>query len=251
MARKSVALIYWSASRHPFYGLVSVLPVLIFYELIALTLNQNQQVGIRNAADVILKNVFFNQLLELFGVHALFGYGILAIGIFAFILWQKYHSKGLEVRPIFFIFMFMESLFYAVVLGPVIGYFTTMLQQSVALTQSLHEFSMPHKIMLSLGAGFYEELIFRVIILSGTSYLLIKGLNLARWMSFIIAALFSSILFSIFHYLGPFGEPFQFYSFFYRLFAGMVFAILYIARGFGIAVYTHLLYDLLIILSPM
>lgn len=239
---------YWYSSRHPFYGVVSVIPILLFYELIALSLNQNQEMIIRNAADVILKNIIIKQLMEIAGVHGLFAYGIVTFVVLAIVFWKKYNDQSLEFRPRYFIFMFIESLFYAVVIGPAIGYFTHILQHSILLTQSVFSFSFPQKVMLSLGAGFYEELVFRVILLSGSVFVLHNLLKFKKSTAYVLAALFSSVLFSAFHYVGPFGEPFEMYSFIFRLLAGLVFAGLYISRGFGIAVYTHTLYDLLIIL---
>jgi len=245
--RKSV-LDYWQSSKHPFYALLSVFPVLLFYELIALTLNQQQQIGIRNAADVIIKNIIIKQLMETVGIHGLFAYGLIVLVVLGILFWQRYRNKNLSFQPTYFVIMFIESLVYAVFLGPLVGYFTNLLQHFMPLTHIIDQLSLTHKVMLSLGAGFYEELVFRVILLSGSVFLLVKFLNLSRSAAVVIASLFSSVVFSAFHYLGPFGEPFQIYSFVFRFLAGIIFAILYILRGFGIAVYTHTLYDLLIIM---
>lgn len=239
---------YWQASRHPLYGVLSVLPIILFYELIALTLNQSSQIGIRNAADVFLKNIVFRQILALVGIHGIFAWGLVITLILGFLFWKKYQSQHLEFHTVYFVIMFIESLVYAVLLGPVIGYMLNFMQNYIALAASIYDFSFAYKVMLSLGAGFYEELVFRVIILSGSVLTLTHALNLKKTTAFFIAAIFSSLLFSGFHYIGPFGEPFQFYSFAFRFFAGIIFALLYIGRGFGIAVYTHTLYDLLIIL---
>ena len=174
---KHKILNYQRSSRHPFYSLISVLPILLFYELIAINLNQNQQVGIRNAADVILKNIVFKQLMSWFGLHVLFAYGLVLLIIFALVFWKKYKTNNLRIRPIYFVYMFFEGLIYAVLLGPIVGWFTNMLQFNVVhLSLSPFHLSIPHKVMLSLGAGIYEELFFRVILLSGSSLIFTRVL---------------------------------------------------------------------------
>lgn len=240
---------YWESTKHPMYAVLSVFPILVFYEIIALNINQNQEIGIRNAADVILKNIIFNELIRRINLHGLFIYGFVALLLIALIFWQGNFKKNPRFKPSFFSFMFIESLVYAVIIGPFIGTMTQLVQHNILLTQTIYALSFAQKVMLSLGAGFYEELFFRLILLSGSAMLLIKVLHYKKFTAYLIAAVFSSVLFSAFHYIGPFGEPLEFYSFIFRGFAGLLFALLFYFRGFGIAVYTHTLYDLLVILN--
>ena len=58
----------------------------------------------------------------------------------------------------------------------------------------------------------------------------------------------SSLLFSAAHHLGPLGEPFDAYVFTYRAVCGLLLGIVYLSRGFGVAVWTHALYNALVIL---
>ena len=240
---------YFSSTKHPMYAVLSVFPILLFYEIIALNLNQNQEIGIRNAADVIIKNFIINELLQYTNVHGLFIIGFVVLLVLALIFWQGNYKNSPHFKPRFFTFMFIESLCYAVIIGPMIGMMTQLVQHNILLTQAVYSFSFAHKVMLSLGAGFYEELFFRLILLAGTALFLYKVLKFKKLTAYLIAAIFSSVLFSAFHYIGPFGEPFEIYSFIFRGFAGLLFSGLFYFRGFGIAVYTHTLYDLLVILN--
>ena len=246
----SKSLSYGRSSRHPFYGLISVLPVLFFYELIALTLNQDKAVGIRNAADVILKNIVFNQLVAWFGIHKLFAYGLVIVAALGIVLYKKAKTANLDMHASYFFYMFLESLFYAFLLGPLVGHVTNFLQYHlISLSITPFQLDLPYQIMLSLGAGIYEELFFRVILLSGLALIFTRGAKIGRNSAFILAALISSIAFSGFHYIGPLADTLTFHSFVFRFLAGLVFSALYIVRGFGIAVYTHTFYDLLLVLS--
>jgi len=56
------------------------------------------------------------------------------------------------------------------------------------------------------------------------------------------------LLFSAFHYIGPFGEPLRLESFVFRTLAGIAFSALYLTRGFGITAWTHALYDVAVML---
>src|SRR2546430_5591291 len=64
----------------------------------------------------------------------------------------------------------------------------------------------------------------------------------------IAATVVGAGIFSAFHYLGPFGDRFQIYSFVFRMIAGLFFSALYLLRGFGITAWTHALYDVSLLL---
>jgi membrane protease YdiL (CAAX protease family) len=103
-------------------------------------------------------------------------------------------------------------------------------------------------IVLALGAGVYEEFIFRVILVSGFLFFLKDILRLQAHLSAILAVISASLIFSLFHYLGSYGEVIEIRSFLIRFGAGMFLSLLFILRGYGITAYTHTLYDLLVIL---
>ena len=54
-------------------------------------------------------------------------------------------------------------------------------------------------------------------------------------------------IFSLFHFIGDFGDSFSFDIFMVRFLAGIVLGLLYFARGFGITAWTHSIYDLIIV----
>ena len=58
-----------------------------------------------------------------------------------------------------------------------------------------------------------------------------------------IAVVASAVIFSAFHYIGPFGDAFTVQSFTFRAIAGLAFSALYVLRGFGLTAWTHALYD--------
>ena len=67
----------------------------------------------------------------------------------------------------------------------------------------------------------------------------------------VVAAVISSLLFATAHvdWFNPAGEPFQELTFVFRFVAAGVFATVFHYRGFGIAVGTHITYNVLTLLS--
>ena len=104
--------------------------------------------------------------------------------------------------------------------------------------------------MTYIGTGIHEELIFRVLIMLPLVSLLAKHVR-TRFQAAVIAAAMSSLLFATAHvdWLNPAGEPFQELTFLFRFAAAGMFAAVFHYRGFGIAVGTHITYNVLTLLS--
>jgi membrane protease YdiL (CAAX protease family) len=102
--------------------------------------------------------------------------------------------------------------------------------------------------VMSIGAGVYEETVFRLVLVGGVVALLERGLGLARWVALGAAFVVSSLLFSAMHHIPPYGDPLHLGVFTFRFLAGMCFATLFWFRGFAVAVYAHAFYDLYVLL---
>jgi membrane protease YdiL (CAAX protease family) len=100
---------------------------------------------------------------------------------------------------------------------------------------------------MSLGAGVYEETVFRLGLLGGLVFVLEKLVRIARWAALLGAFLLSSAVFSAMHHLPPYGDPLELGPFVYRLLAGIFFGLLFWRRGFAVAVYTHAFYDIFVL----
>ena len=88
-------------------------------------------------------------------------------------------------------------------------------------------------VILVLGAGVYEELVFRLILFTFLSLVLRDAFQFpAAWSAFLIVVI-SAILFSAYHYLSP-SEDFRLQTFAFRTLAGIYFGMLFLTRGFGI-----------------
>jgi hypothetical protein len=237
---------YWNEARAPRYSLSFAAPLLVAYEVLAFTLSHGEISGVRNGADVLLKSLF----LMLGGRPGLAVFGIVLVGGGAAIAWRDYRRRGV-IRPRYFAGMALESVVYALMFGAIASALTALLLPGLSFVSNAHhmaigvmaQWSLPTQLMISLGAGIYEELLFRVILVSGLAWLATVGLGWTRARANLAAVCLGALIFSSFHYLGPYGEPLQLGSFTFRTVAGLLFSGLYVLRGFGITAWTHALYD--------
>jgi hypothetical protein len=232
---------YWQSARQPRYALVFALPLLLLYEGLSLALTQSAYAGVRNGADVLLKTLF----VAFGGSRGVAVFSLLLVGIGTWVVWRdrRRHPGPLDRRV--FALMLAESAVYAMLLGGVVSALTSLLLSpmlSAAQGAEAARVSLTGQLVLSLGAGLYEELLFRVLLVSG---LLALGLRLGwrRSGAVVGAVVVAALVFSTFHYIGPMGDAFTLASFTFRAIAGLLLSGLYVARGFGIAAWTHALYD--------
>ena len=111
--------------------------------------------------------------------------------------------------------------------------------------------SLLANIVTGIGAGIYEELIFRLILICALMLLFQDVLRFSRKNSIIISVLVSATLFSAHHHIdflsGQLNQTdiFNWTEFGFRTIAGVYFAVLFAIRGFGITAGTHAFYDVI------
>jgi hypothetical protein len=234
---------YWTSSRSHRYSLLFAMPLLLLYELLEAVSPVRASGGIvRNGADVLLTGIFSWML----GPRGPLVFMAIVIGG---ALWLIVRDRsGGAFRPSMLAAMLGESLVLALVFGLVVGTATVHLVgplRSLAAGGALNGGPLS-RLTLSLGAGLYEELLFRVVIVALLSNGL-RLLGLGRGVAGTLAVITGALLFSAFHYVGPFGEPLRLESFVFRTLAGLAFSALYLTRGFGITAWTHALYDVAVL----
>jgi hypothetical protein len=234
---------YFRATRTPRYSLLFALPLLVLYEVLAFALSHSAITGIRNGADVLLKSLF----VGFGGRTGLVVFGALLLGVGAVLVWRDRRTGG-ALRPRWFLWMGAESLAYAAVFGAVTGTLTGIFLQGAAhlAVGPFQRLGLTTQLMVSLGAGIYEELLFRVLLVGGLAWLARRVFGWSPAVSAVLATVIGALVFSAFHYIGPYGDPLRLPSFVFRTIAGILFSGLYLLRGFGITAWTHALYDVLL-----
>lgn len=234
---------YLHESRAPRYSILFAVPLLLAYEVLALALADTAG-GVRNGADVLLKWLF----VGLGGHQGLLVFNALLLGIGGYLVirdWRQ-HRGPLHARV--FLLMLAESAILALLVGIVVGQATRVLLQHLSI-QGIGDFGLGTQLMLSLGAGLYEELLFRVILVGALAWFGERLLGWRREGAGVMACLVGALIFSAFHYIGTYGDPWQLGSFTFRFLAGLVFSALYLTRGFGVTAWTHALYDVYVTLG--
>lgn len=231
---------YLSQSARPLTSLAFVLPFLIFYEIGALMLSPESA---RNGADVWLRE--FLGLLG-FGQYLLLPFATVAI----LLGWHHTKREPWRVRPKVVGCMFVESAIW----GGALLLVAMLLGNMFTLLPSLELISdgFISRVIGPFGAGLYEELLFRLILLP----IVFGCMKAAGWTdraSWFVAIVLTSLLFSAAHYkiFSSLGDEFELYSFSFRFVAGACFSLLFIFRGFGIAVGAHALYDVFVTMLKM
>lgn len=219
------------------------LPIFVVYHLAVVFLD------VKNATDMVT-----GTLLSLSAgdrskyLLATLAIGTIFAGTFALV------GRGQAFRPRKFVQIAMEGIVYAIVMrlvgASVVG---SIFAGPMAGESRLVGFVM------SLGAGFYEELTFRVVLFGLGAKLLVSmfarqrvdltGTSAARFSlaGFGITLGWSvacAVAFSAFHYIGPLADEFRGPSFVFRAVLGLVLTLIYVTRGFAAAVWTHAVYDI-------
>ena len=226
---------YLTASRTHYYGILSVTPLLLIYTLIGIWINWGSAFELRNGADVMIRR-FFSRFGE-------WGEVVHILSLDGLILTVVFYYRKLFAHPL------NQSVLTGIILEGVcwsFGLYFLMHYTSEYLLSFPVGISIVEQIYLSVGAGVYEEFLFRFLLLSACKLILVKLMGVSKFSANSIALVLSSLAFSGIHYVGELGDPFTYNSFISRACAGAVLGLVFIFRGFGVAAYTHFYYDILV-----
>jgi len=236
---------YWQDSRKPRYSLLVALPLFILYQVLAALEPATKSGALRNGADVILETAF----ARVAGPRGPLLFMVVLVVIGLWLVVRDYRASGGDLRFGVLVLMLGEATFLALAFGLFVSTLTSQLVRPTAMLQhDVASLGLRTRLMLSLGAGLYEELLFRVLLVGSIAWV---GHRVLGWRPFVAglwAVLIGATVFSAFHYIGPYGDQLTTYSFVFRTIAGVAFSALYLLRGFGITAWTHALYDAFLLL---
>ena len=225
---------YFIDSATPFYGAITGLVMMVAYEIL-IVLEPLKGTMARNASEV-----WFRYMISFFGVSGhLITYMMMMISFFLILI---FYRQGLIFRVRTFVIMLLEGA----LLGLLTGWLIQSLLHSVLWANPSE--SEARNLGLAIGAGLFEELVFRVLLIA-ILYRLFRFFFVFKIPSSVASILTASFLFSLYHYIGPYSDTFEVYSFLHRFLGGLWLTSLYFYRGFGIACLTHAFYDIFIVLS--
>jgi Type II CAAX prenyl endopeptidase Rce1-like len=213
------------------------LPIFIVYHLGVVFL------PIRNAADPVTAEL--NSIAK----HSLPTYAVLTLAIgaaFVGVLWTIGQRKSLHLSR--FLLIALEATLYAVLMRAAGSYVVGSLRLVGGGAGQGSAFS---SVIMSLGAGFYEEIAFRVGIFGGGAAVIQRliGKGARGFIAKVVWAVCAACVFSGWHYFGALGDPWDAQSFLFRAVCGLTLTAIFAFRGFAPAVWTHAIYDLWVMLG--
>ncbi len=221
---------YLDHSRRWQTAVMLTVPLFVLYELGLVVFTTG---GVRNAADVLMRDL----------LHVRGATGALVLNGLVVLLFLVAAHKRRERGPVFAYlpFLLAECVVYAALLLPMTSLVVPLMLQNGQADTAGH-------LVMSIGAGLWEELVFRLILISGGYAVLHRGLGLRSVWAASAALLLSSLLFSAYHHVGPGGEELVAEVFAFRFLAGVLLGWLFLLRGFAVVCWTHALFDILCIL---
>ncbi len=272
---------YLERTSRPFYSLIFVLPFIALYEFGTFYINTDvsNQSQIRVVAFVWLQN-----LLESIGFSGKYAWAAPPFAIIIILLslqftsgkkWKFSFSDLLPMLiecvllavPLIVLTLFLSSAKLQINFDRLYGYKiksqANVLPMCTSISDgnsgysgestnnSMPEQSLAAKIVTGIGAGIYEELVFRLILICFLLFLFQDIIRTTHINSIVLSVLISAGLFSAHHHINFFNgqmstvDPFDFTRFVFRTIAGIYFAILFAFRGFGITAGTHAFYNII------
>jgi len=242
---------YLNDSKDPLNALVMVTPLFVAYQLGILFTG-----GVRNGVDFVT-----DMLLLVIGGALSFATGsaskgavlttylvvnalVLVAALSAIAVLRK---KG-ALHPRLWPLVIVESTVYALLFGSAVQLMMRAFGLDALLAAGAADEMSPFVgLVSSIGAGLYEEIVFRLFLMGGLFALFSRLPGGRIGFAAFGAVVVSSAIFSLVHHFGPMGDPFTFGVFFFRFFAGVILAAVFSLRGFAVAVYTHAIYDVLVL----
>jgi hypothetical protein len=237
---------YHDQTKRPLFALLIAVPLLAVYELSAL---YSQAATARSG----LERWFFS-LFDDWGFAPCLIASLASIAII--LAWHRRSEDNWRAHPHYVAGMFVESI--------ILGALLFFAAQAVMAANSMHEPSFlsvtaqPSRInsfqwavrsTQHLGTSVYEEVLFRLLLLSG-AFSLLRYFRLRTPLALALAIVLTGSLFSALHYSiwNPAGLEFDWTSFICRCILGMAFGGMFFYRGLGIAVGAHASYNILSVL---
>ena len=242
--RRAAANAYFDASKKPLQILVFLLPLVIAYEIGLAFLLRTGEGVLTNKAHKTLLGFF-----DTFGISA--GGGLYLGGValvVVLLIWHVLTKDKWKLDGTALAIMLAESIVLTIpliVLAQVIQP-SSVSSEAVATSLAmaapqLGELSIWSRLAISIGAGLYEELLFRMLLIAVIHTLLVDVVKISASNGAIIAVIISATAFTIYHPLPGIGSVV-----FYFL-AGLYFGSVYVVRGFGIVVGVHAVYDIIMV----
>lgn len=238
---------YYQAAQRPLNCLVFLLPLIAIYEIGSLWVGS---VPLTSPPERVTAFAWIVQFLGLFAALPTYAPGLMLVALF--LIWHLVSKPRSPLRLGVVGGMVVETALLTLpllMLNKAFQFYGPMtLQASMlqATSGGAEPVGTGTELIIALTAGIYEEFIFRLLLIWIAKVALIDLLKLPRTGTMIAIVLVTAALFGAYHYVGP--EVFAWRTFLFRTMAGVYLGAIFVARGFGITVGVHALYDIVLTL---
>ena len=232
-SRRELPGSYFARSELPLASLVLLLPLLVLYEV------GTRQFASDPFAGTEHRIIAFKWMQDFFGFFGANGRYLPALSIVGILLaWHIARNDPWKLKTGTLAGMALEGAFLGL---PLLAIGIVGLRYLLAGAGG----DWRGMIVLSIGAGIYEELVFRLIAFTLLQLLLVDLLDLPKAWAGAFTVLAASVAFSLYHYLGE--RELHLHTFVFRTVAGIYFGIVFLFRGFGITAFSHASYDVCVV----
>ncbi len=236
LARKDES--YTALSDRPLHVLVFLLPLIALYE-VGLAFFLSSPDG--TFRETILAHNTLSRFFQTFGPGSLYLPGIALIVVL--VVWHLIRRDRWSIRTSVLFGMAAESVLW---MFPLLVFGLIMSMEAALATTGGSGDSWQAKATLSIGAGLYEELLFRLLMLTALHAILHDVLGMKDQPAAALAVVGSAVAFCMYHGVSPLDTAQLPRTIFYTV-AGLYFGVVFLLRGFGIVVATHAFYDLMVL----
>ncbi len=245
---------YWAASGRPLPVLVFLLPLVLLYELGSVLYLTNPEAGTRKTIEA---QKLLGDFFQTMGVAGLFVPGIALVTVL--LVWHIMSRDAWRVRTSTLLGMLAESIAWTIPLlvlsaayrrmGAFAGVGSGSELVQAATDGGLMAETWQARLTISIGAGLYEEMLFRLVGVALLHFVVKDLLGAKNWIACTVAVIGSALAFAVYHdpRLAS-GGP-DWYRLGFIALAGAYLGNVYVLRGFGIVVATHALYDAMVLVA--
>lgn len=153
--------------------------------------------------------------------------------------WHILQRDPWRLKPIAPVGIAIEGLAWSIPLLLLSSLFSAAILAAGTTAQGIAELPTMDRLLISVAAGLDEEMIFRMAGIALLHTIIVDVFRLKQGTGTMLAIAGTAVLFAWYHDPGFTAPPQLLFS----LLAGIYLGVLYILRGFGIVVWTHVLYD--------
>lgn len=244
---------YAELSIRPLHVLVFLAPLLIAYEIGSLLYLSNPSTGV---VETISARRMISTFFETFGAFGLYLPGVALATVL--LIWHLLRRDPWTIHVPVMPLMLMEAVLWTlplIVLAMILPRITQMAEVVTwpphLASADIRSLGWQARLTISIGAGLYEELVFRVVAIAALHFVLVDLLGVRRNTGAVLSVIISALAFALYHDLRTVGGELDVPLALFLTVAGLYFGLIYIWRGFGIVVAVHALYDVVaLVLAP-